>query len=46
MISVPTLDEKRAEIDDLLTEAKVVVNIEAFLDDAKRRVEVIILNPV
>lgn len=43
---MPTLDEKRAEIDDLLTEAKVVVNIEAFLDDAKRRVEVIILNPV
>lgn len=43
---MPTLDEKRAEIDDLLTETKVVVNIEAFLDDAKRRVEIVILNAV
>lgn len=43
---MPTLDEKRAEIDNLLTETKVVVNIEAFLDDAKRRVEVVILNAV
>lgn len=43
---VPTLDEKRAEINNLLTESKVVVNIEAFLDDAKRRVEVVILNAV
>lgn len=43
---MPTMDEKRAEIDDLLTEAKVVLNIEAFLDDAKRRVEVVILNAV
>lgn len=45
-LSPPTLDEKRAEIDGLLTEAKVVVNIEAFLDDAKRRVEVVILSAV
>ena len=43
---MPTLDEKRVEIDGVLTEAKVVVNIEAFLDDAKRRVEVVILNAV
>ncbi len=43
---MPTLDEKRAEIDALLTETKVVVNIEAFLDDAKRRVEIVILNAV
>lgn len=43
---MPTLDEKRAEIDNLLTETKVVVNIEAFLDDAKRRVEIVILNAV
>lgn len=45
-VLMPTLDEKRAEISNLLTEAKVVVNIEAFLDDAKRRVEVVVLNPV
>lgn len=43
---MPTLDEKRAEIDNLLTESKVVVNIEAFLDDAKRRVEIVVLNGV
>ncbi len=45
-LSPATLDEKRAEINHLLTEAKVVVNIEAFLDDAKRRIEVVVLNPV
>ncbi len=45
-VLVPTLDEKRAEIDSLLTDAKVVLNIESFLDDAKRRVEIAILFPV
>jgi hypothetical protein len=45
-VLMPTLDEKRAEISNLLTESKVVVNIEAFLDDAKRRVEIVLLNPV
>ena len=45
-LSPPTLDEERGEIDDLLTEAKVLVNIEAFLDDAKRRVEIVILSAV
>lgn len=43
---IPKLDEKRVEIESVLTEAKVLVNIEAFLDDAKRRVEVVILSPV
>ena len=43
---IPTLDEKRTEIENILTEAKVVVNIEAFLDDEKRRIEVVILSPV
>ena len=43
---MPTLDEKREEIDKLLTESKVVTNIEAFLDDAKRRVEIVILKAV
>ncbi|MEO7674281.1 MAG: hypothetical protein ABIU09_09430 [Pyrinomonadaceae bacterium] len=43
---VPALDEKRAEIDTLLTESKVIVNIEAFLDDAKRRIAVVVLNAV
>ncbi len=43
---IPTLDEKRMKIANVLTEEKVVVNIEAFLDDAKRRVEVVILSAV
>jgi len=43
---MPTLDEKRAEINLQLTEDKVTVNIESFLDDAKRRVEVVFLSEV
>jgi hypothetical protein len=45
-VLVPTLEEKRSEINDQLTETKVLVNIEAFLDDAKRRVEVVVLSAV
>ena len=42
----PTLDEKRAEINKILTEDKIAANIESFLDEAKRRAEVVILNEV
>ncbi len=45
-VLMPTLQEKREEIDGLLTEAKVLANIEAFLDDAKRRVQIAFLKPV
>ncbi len=45
-VVVPSLEEKRAEVDQRLTESKVLVNIEAYLDDAKRRVEIVILKPV
>lgn len=45
-VLLPSLDEKRKEIDELLTESKVLTNIEAFLDDAKRRVQIVILKPV
>jgi hypothetical protein len=45
-VLVPTLEEKRKDIDTLLTESKVLSNIEAFLDDAKRRVQIVILKPV
>jgi hypothetical protein len=45
-VLMPTLDEKRKEIDELLTESKVLTNIEAFLDDAKRRVQIVTLKPV
>ena len=37
---MPTLDEKRKEINGILTEDRLAVRIESFLDDAKRRVEV------
>ena len=43
---MPTLEEKRSSIHNILTEQKVAVDIEAFLDDAKRRVTIVILNEV
>lgn len=45
-VLVPTLDEKRAEINQILTEQKVLTEIEKFLDEAKRRAEIIVLNEV
>lgn len=42
----PNLDEKRAEINALLKEEKVTKNIEDFLDEAKRRAEIVILSEV
>ena len=43
---MPNLDEKRAEIRQTLIEEKVASNIEDFLDDAKRRAEIVILSEV
>lgn len=43
---MPTLDEKRAEIRNVLTEEKVASDIEKFLDEAKSRVEIIVLSEV
>jgi hypothetical protein len=43
-VVVPTLDAKREEIRSMLTEDKVSQQIETFLDEAKRRVEIVILN--
>ena len=42
----PNLDEKRADINALLKEEKVEKNIEEFLDEAKRRAEIVILSTV
>ncbi|MBK7391906.1 MAG: hypothetical protein IPI64_01235 [Chloracidobacterium sp.] len=42
-VVVPTLEEKRTEIHEILTRSKVAVNIEAFLDEAKRRVVIEVL---
>ncbi|HXD33361.1 MAG TPA: hypothetical protein VN643_19725 [Pyrinomonadaceae bacterium] len=43
---VPTLEEARPEIEKILTEAKVESDIDSFLDNARDRAEIVILNPV
>ncbi len=45
-VIVPTLVSKRTEIVEALTEERVAQQIEAFLDEAKRRIEIVILSPV
>jgi hypothetical protein len=43
---VPSLAEATAEIDKLLQEAKIESDTDAFLDTARERAEIVILNPV
>ena len=43
---MPNLSEKRAEINQLLTEQKIETDIETFLDEAKARAEIIVLSQV
>lgn len=43
---MPPLDETRARISRILTEQKVAADIEKFLDDAKRRAEIVVLSEV
>jgi len=43
---VPTLEEARTEIETQLTEAKIESDTDAFLDTARERAEIIVLNPV
>jgi hypothetical protein len=43
---LPTLEQSRSEIETLLTEAKIESDTDAFLDTARERAEIIILNPV
>lgn len=45
-VLVPTFDEKRVEINQILTEEKIAKDIETFLDESKRRAEVVILHEV
>jgi hypothetical protein len=45
-VIVPTFDEKRAEINRTLTEEKIAKDIETFLDESKRRAEIVILSEV
>ena len=43
---IPTLEESRAEIERILTEAKIESDTDAFLDNARERAEIIMLNPL
>jgi hypothetical protein len=45
-VAPPTFDEKRAEINRTLMEEKIAKDIEAFLDESKRRASVVILSEV
>ncbi len=43
---VDTLEEARGKIEKTLTEAKIESDTDAFLDNARERAEIVILNPV
>lgn len=43
---VPTFEEARGEIERTLTESKIESDTDAFLDFARERAEIVILNPV
>ena len=43
---MPTLDEKRAEIRQILTEERVAAAIITFLDEARNRAEIVIISEV
>ena len=43
---VPTLEQATPEIERALTESKIESDTDAFLEDARTRAEIIILNPV
>lgn len=43
---VPTLEEARGEIERILTEGKIETDTDAFLDNARERAEIVILNAV
>jgi hypothetical protein len=43
---VPTLDQAKADIEKILTEAKIESDTDAFLDTARERAEIVMLNPI
>ena len=43
---VPTLEDARSEIERVLTETKIETDMDAFLDNARERAEIVTLNPV
>jgi hypothetical protein len=45
-VVLPAFEERRKQINETLTEEKVAANIESFLDEAKRRAEIVVLSEV
>lgn len=45
-VIVPSLESRRPQIVEAITEQRVAEQIETFLDEAKRRAQIVILNPV
>jgi hypothetical protein len=43
---VPKLEDARGEIERILTESKIEADIDGFLDGARERAEIVLLNPV
>lgn len=43
---VPTLEDSRAEIEKILTEAKIESDMDTFLDNARERAEIVMLTPI
>ncbi len=43
---IPTLEQASGEIEKILTEAKIESDTDAFLDSARERAEIVMLNPV
>ena len=43
---VPTLEDARTEIEKALTETKIESDMDTFLDNARERAEIVMLNPV
>jgi hypothetical protein len=43
---VPTLEQARGEIENVLREAKIESDTDAFLDNARERAEIVMLSPV
>jgi parvulin-like peptidyl-prolyl isomerase len=43
---VPTLEDSRAEIEKALTETKIESDMDTFLDNARERAEIVMLNPI
>jgi hypothetical protein len=43
---VPTLEEAKGQIEKALTEAKIESDTDAFLDTARERAEIVMLNPI